>query len=68
MPWEKSTGPKTPDGKKKSAMRSFKGGQRPLLRTLSKALVQQQQFLWQYQTDREAFSGTGVGKKQVMAP
>lgn len=37
-PWEKSTGPKTIDGKRASAMRGFKGGVRQELRALARAL------------------------------
>ena len=40
-PWEKSTGPKTPEGKKKAAMRGFKGAERAQLRRVAKALNQQ---------------------------
>lgn len=31
-PWEKSTGPKTPEGKAVVSRNAFKGGKRPLLR------------------------------------
>ena len=31
-PWEKSTGPRTPEGKAVVARNAFKGGKRPLLR------------------------------------
>lgn len=37
-PWERSTGPKTPEGKQRSARRGFKGGQRQLLRELARTL------------------------------
>ena len=37
-PWERSTGPKTPEGKRRSAMRGYKGAVRPSLRILAKAL------------------------------
>ncbi|MDA9981960.1 hypothetical protein N9H39_04350, partial [Gammaproteobacteria bacterium] len=40
-PWEKSTGPKTPEGKRRSAMRGYKGGHRKLARELSRALREQ---------------------------
>ena len=40
-PWEKSTGPKTPEGKRKAAMRGFKGGERALIRRAARALRQQ---------------------------
>jgi hypothetical protein len=41
-PWEKSTGPKSPEGKSRSAMRGFKGGIRPLMRELCRALMEQE--------------------------
>lgn len=37
-PWEKSTGPKTEEGKKRSAMRGYKGGNRQMIGALAKAL------------------------------
>jgi len=37
-PWEQSTGPKTEAGKRRSAMRAYKGGIRPKLREIAKAL------------------------------
>jgi hypothetical protein len=37
-PWERSTGPKTEVGKRRSAMRGYKGGVRPKLREIAKAL------------------------------
>jgi hypothetical protein len=37
-PWEHSTGPKTEIGKRKSAMRGYKGGVRPKLREIGRAL------------------------------
>ncbi len=37
-PWEKSTGPKTPEGKDRSAKRGYKGGTRALLRALARVL------------------------------
>jgi len=40
-PWEQSTGPKSPEGKERSAMRGFKGGERSLLRELARALRRQ---------------------------
>jgi hypothetical protein len=39
-PWEHSTGPKTEVGKRRAAMRGFKGGVRPKLREISRALRQ----------------------------
>ena len=41
-PWERATGPKTEGGKARAAMRGFKGGVRPLLRELGRALREQQ--------------------------
>ena len=40
-PWEKSTGPKSPEGKAQSAMRGYKGGARELLRDLAQGLREQ---------------------------
>lgn len=40
-PWEKSTGPKTPEGKRKAAMRGFKGAERALLRQVARVLKRQ---------------------------
>ena len=37
-PWEKSTGPKSEDGKRRSAMRGYKGGERQLVRALARAM------------------------------
>ncbi len=37
-PWEKSTGPKSAEGKARSARRGFKGGYREHLRELSRVL------------------------------
>ena len=37
-PWERSTGPKTEEGKARSAMRGDKGGNHPLLRELGRIL------------------------------
>ncbi len=37
-PWEKSTGPKTKEGKYRSAMRAYKGGYRELFRSLARLL------------------------------
>lgn len=40
-PWERSTGPRTPEGKARAARRGYKGGTRTLLRALSKLLKEQ---------------------------
>ena len=37
-PWEKSTGPRTDEGKAVSSRNAFKGGYRELVRELSRAL------------------------------
>lgn len=37
-PWEKSTGPKSPEGKARSAMRGYKGGVREELRAIGRLL------------------------------
>jgi hypothetical protein len=37
-PWEKSTGPKTPEGKAKASRNGYKGGTRALLRELARVL------------------------------
>ena len=37
-PWEKSTGPKTAEGKRRSAMRGYKGGQREQARAIASIL------------------------------
>ena len=37
-PWERSTGPKTTEGKAASLRNAFKGGVRPLLRELARLL------------------------------
>ena len=44
-PWEKSTGPKTAEGKQASAKRGHKGGRREILRSLSRKLRTQQREL-----------------------
>jgi hypothetical protein len=43
-PWEKSTGPKTAEGKARAAVRGYKGGTRTLLRALSKTLREQAEW------------------------
>ncbi|CAK0754051.1 hypothetical protein CCP4SC76_2490004 [Gammaproteobacteria bacterium] len=44
-PWERSTGPKTPEGKAISARRGYKGDWRGELRAMRKALREQQEAL-----------------------
>ena len=40
-PWERSTGPRTEAGKERTRLNSYKGGERPMLRELSRALRDQ---------------------------
>lgn len=40
-PWERSTGPRTEDGKEASARRGYKGGFREMLREVGRALREQ---------------------------
>ena len=40
-PWRKSTGAKTEEGKRKSAMNAYKGGIRPKQREINKQLNEQ---------------------------
>lgn len=44
-PWERSTGPRTPAGKGNVSRNADKGGPRPLLRHLARALREQQRGL-----------------------
>ena len=44
-PWERSTGPRTTTGKAKVARNAWKGGVRPMLRNLARALRDQAQDL-----------------------
>ena len=44
-PWEKSTGPKSEEGKRRSAMRGYKGGTRELLREVARLLREQAEAL-----------------------
>jgi len=37
-PWQRSTGPRTPEGKAKSSRNGYKGGTRPLVRELAREL------------------------------
>ncbi len=42
-PWEKSTGPRSAEGKAKIAQNASKGGWRNVLRELSRALAEQEE-------------------------
>jgi len=44
-PWKKSSGPKTPQGKKRVSQNAFKGGLRRELRVVRQALHEQDQML-----------------------
>lgn len=44
-PWERSTGPKTAEGKSRSSRNAWKGGERGLLRVLRRALARQRDDL-----------------------
>lgn len=46
-PWEQATGPKSQEGKTRSAQRAFKGGQRAMLRELARLLREQVRVLKQ---------------------
>jgi hypothetical protein len=45
QPWLKSTGPRTPEGKARSSRNAWKGGVRPMLRSLALCLREQQEWL-----------------------
>ena len=44
-PWEKSTGPKTDEGKARAAQNAYKGGERETINALARALTEQFQWL-----------------------
>ena len=44
-PWEKSTGPKSAEGKAKAARNPYKGGERQMLRELRRVLREQAEAL-----------------------
>ena len=44
-PWEKSSGPKTPEGKAKVSQNAYKGGMRPELRALARTLRESQKVI-----------------------
>jgi len=56
-PWEKSTGPKSEEGKARSAMRGFKGGHRAMMRELARVLRQQREGLTRM--GKSAIGGAG---------
>ena len=45
QPWEKSTGPRSAEGKARTARNGFKGGHRAMLRELNEALREQRHAL-----------------------
>ena len=49
-PWQKSTGPRTPEGKAKVAQNSFKGGIRPLQRKIAETLRKHRRSLAELST------------------
>jgi hypothetical protein len=44
-PWERSTGPRTLEGKARASRNGWKGGTRPMLRELAKLLRTQREYL-----------------------
>lgn len=52
-PWEKSTGPRTPQGKSVVSRNAFQGGQRKLLRAIARALGVQRERLDHFQGRNE---------------
>lgn len=53
QPWKSSTGPKTIDGKSATRRNAWKGGTRPMLRTLAKTLRDQCDWLDEIDRDNE---------------
>jgi hypothetical protein len=45
QPWDKTTGPKTPQGKAKASRNAYKGGTRAMLRELARLLREQRAAL-----------------------
>ncbi len=45
-PWERSTGPRTVDGKAKASRNAYKGGTRTMLRELARHLREIERFSW----------------------
>ena len=46
-PWEKATGPRTPEGKSVSSRNADKGGTRPMLRELARLLRENDEMMFQ---------------------
>ena len=44
-PWERSTGPRTSEGKARAATNAYMGGERPLMRALAKVMRRQRETL-----------------------
>jgi hypothetical protein len=44
-PWERSTGPRTAEGKAASSHNAWKGGNRPVLREVARVLSEQERML-----------------------
>jgi hypothetical protein len=44
-PWEKSTGPRSAEGKARSSQNGYKGAVRPTMRALAKTLREQKEVL-----------------------
>jgi len=44
-PWQHATGPRTTEGKERSARNAYRGGYRPMLRDLARALREQEWLL-----------------------
>ena len=62
-PWEKSTGPKSLEGKKRAAMRGYKGGTRGLIRAMAGELRRQEQSRRNFldaNVEVDAFNETSV--------
>ena len=45
-PWEKATGPKTPEGKAVVSRNAFKGGEREMLRELARLLRENDEMMF----------------------
>ncbi len=53
QPWRASTGAKSDAGKAVSSQNAFKGGHRPLMRDLAKALCEQELIIRDYENSDE---------------